>query len=215
MGLGGAFQVVVLLAAGPGTAGVESPPRAHDLMVMVLARAPVPTQVALMYSRVIDEERVRAGIGELGERIGREVGEIEIQEMRLERDSTQLGTAARFLAPGLIEPETGLLPVGAVIRSLPDWEHMRLVFILDEGFPFSGPRDAAADGFVVRLVSGMEAYEYDVERMTGRLKAGGEGVPSGGKPAPVLPAVVIGVAPGLVLGWLLADRRGRGRKALI
>ncbi len=102
--------------------------------------------------------------------------------------------------------------MGAMIRSLPDWGHMRIVFILGEGFPFSGPGDAAADGFLVRLVNRMEAYEYDVERMSGTSAAGEEGVGSGGESAPVLPAVVIGVMPGLVLGWLLADRRARGRK---
>jgi hypothetical protein len=90
---------------------------------------------------------------------------------------------------------------------------MRIVFLLDEGFAFSGPGDAAADGFVVRLVNQMEAYEYDVERMTGKVEVGGEAAPSGGELAPVLPAVAIGAVPGLVLGWLLADRRGRERKA--
>ncbi len=213
VGLAGALQAVLLLAAGPGAAGVESPARTPDLMVMVIARTPEPTRVALMYSRMIDEARLRAGIGELGERAGATVGGIEIQKMPLERDSREMGTGAEFLAPGLVRGETGLLPVGAVMRSLPDWERMRIVFMLDEGFPFSGPRDAAADGFVVRLVNMMEAYEYDVERMTGKVEAGGEAVPSGGKSAPVLPAVAIGAAPGLVLGWLLADRRGKGRKA--
>lgn len=133
--------------------------------------------------------------------------------MPLERDSPQMGTAAEFLASGMIARETGMLPVGAVIRSLPDWQRMRVVFVLDKGFRFSGPRDASADGLAVRLVNMMEAYEYDVERMSGKVGMGGEVAPAERKSAPVLPAAAIGAAPGLVVGWLLGDRRRRRGKA--
>jgi len=212
VGLGVALQSVLLLAAGAAAAGGSSAPM-YDLSVIVLARSAAPTQVALSYSRVIDEGRLRAGIGELGERSGAQIGGVQIRDTALARGSTQVATGAQFAAPGLINWETGVLPVGAIIRSLPGWEHMRMIFIVDEGFPFSGPTQVTADGFAVRLVNRMEAYEYDVERMTGRIGPPGEGVPLGEKSAALLPAVLIGVPPGLVLGWLLSDRRRGGRGA--
>ena len=206
----GALLLFASAASGGGTEGSSTRP--CDLTVIVLSRAPAlaPTQVALGYSRVIDEARLRAGIAELGKRAGVKVSEVGIEEAPLGMGSSERATAAQFLAPGLIEGGTGLLPVGAIVRSLPDWEHMRIVFLPEEGFRLSGPRDATVDGFAVRLVNQMEAYEYDVERMSGKAGPTGEAVPSEGQSVPLLPAIAIAVPPGLLLGWLLADRRGRG-----
>ena len=61
-----------------------------------------------------------------------------------------------------------------------------------------------------RLVNEMEAYEYDVERMSGKVGPAGEAVPSEAHSVPLLPAIALAIPPGLLLGWLLADRRGRG-----
>jgi hypothetical protein len=216
LGRAAGFGAVLLLlfppAASAGEA-VESSAPAYDLIVIVMSRAPAPTQVALSYSHVVDEARLRAGIATLGERAGVKVGEVRIEEAPLAKGSGVLATAAQFVAPGLVEPATGLLPVGAIVRSLPDWEHMRIVFVPEEGFRLSGPRDASADGVVVRLVNEMEAYEYDVERMSGKAGPAGEAVPSEARSVPLLPAIAIAVPPGLLLGWLLADRRGRGAGA--
>ena len=209
VGLGAGILLVSAPAARAG-GGAGSSARPYDLTVIVLSRAPAPTQVALGYPRVIDEARLRAGIAELGERAGVKVSEVRIEEAPLGTGSRERATAAQFLAPGLIEGGTGLLPVGAIVRSLPDWEHMRIVFVPEEGFRLSGPRDATVGGFAVRLVNQMEAYEYDVERMSGKAGPTGEAVPSEGHSVPLLPAIAIAVPPGLLLGWLLADRRGRG-----
>ena len=209
MGFGAALLLLFPPAARAAEA-VESSAPAYDLIVIVMSRAPAPTQVALSYSRVIDEARLRAGIATLGERAGVKVAEVLIEEAPLTKGSAERATAAQFLAPGLVEPATGLLPVGAIVRSLPDWEHMRIVFIPEAGFRLVGPRDASADGVVVRLVNEMEAYEYDVERMSGKVGPAGEAVPSEAQSVPLLPAIAIAIPPGLLLGWLLADRRGRG-----
>jgi hypothetical protein len=205
-----ACLVTALVLAGCGMrAGAAESPPACDLTVLVIARAAAPTQVALSYARRVDKGRLRAGIGELAERAGTRASGVVIREGPLEKGSGQLATAAQFVAPGLIRQETGMLPVGAIVRSLPDWRHMRLVFFTGERFRFSGPRDAAGDGFVVRLVNEMEAYEYDVERMSGRVSPPGEVVPLRARSAPLLPGALIGAPPGLLLGWLLADRRGK------
>jgi len=212
VGFGAALLLLLSPAAGAGEA-VESSAPAYDLIVIVLSRAPAPTQVALSYSHVVDEARLRAGIETLGERAGVKVSEVRIEEAPLGTGTGSLATAAQFVAPGLMKPETGLLPVGAIVRSLPEWEHMRVVFVPEEGFRLSGPRDASADGVVVRLVNEMEAYEYDVERMSGEVGPAGEAVPSEAHSVPLLPAIALAVPPGLLLGWLLADRRGRGAGA--
>jgi hypothetical protein len=210
-GIGAACQVALLAAAGPAAAA-EAPPPAHDLIVLVMARSPLPTQVFLSYSHVVDEGRLRSGIAEIGERTGAQLGEVVVEKAPLRKSSEELATAARFAAPGLIRAETGGLPLGAVVRSLPEWEHMRVVFVVDEAFPFAGPKGMAADGYVVRLVGQVEAYEYDVERMSGTMGTAGGSRPSEERSAPVAPAVLIGAAPGLLLGWLLAERR-RGETA--
>jgi hypothetical protein len=212
MGFGAALLLLFPPAARAAEA-VESSAPAYDLTVIVMSRPPARTVVALSYSRVIDEARLRAGIATLGERAGVKVSEVRIEEAPLGMGSVERATAAQFLAPGLVEPATGLLPVGAIVRALPEWEHMRIVFIPEEGFRLSGPRDASADGVVVRLVNEMEAYEYDVERMSGKVGPAGEAVPSEAHSVPLLPAIALAVPPGLLLGWLLADRRGRGAGA--
>ena len=209
----GAALLLLFPPAARAAEAVESSAPAYDLTVIVLARPPAPTVVALSYSHVVDEARLRAGIATLGERVGVTVAEVRIEEAPLAKGSGALATAAQFLAPGLVEPATGLLPVGAIVRALPEWEHMRIVFIPEEGFRLSGPRDASADGVVVRLVNEMEAYEYDVERMSGKVGPAGEAVPSEAQSVPLLPAIALAVPPGLLLGWLLADRRGRGAGA--
>jgi len=208
-GLAAAAAVVlawgVKVAAGAG----ESSPAAYDLTVFVVARPPIPTQVALSYSQVVDEKRLRESIEELAERAGAQVSEVDVEQSPLERGSEELATGAQFQARGLIKWETGALPVGAIVRALPEWRHMRVVFLVGENFRFAGPRDGAADGLVVRLVNAMEAYEYDVERMSGRVGPSVEVSSPGPGSAPVMPAVLIAVVPGLVLGWLLAERRGK------
>ncbi len=205
-GLGAACQVALLAAAGPAGAA-EAPAPAHDLIVLVMARSPLPTQVFLSYSHVVDEGRLRGGIAEVGERTGAQLGEVVVEQAPLRKSSEELATAARFAAPGLIRAETGGLPLGALVRALPEWEHMRVVFVVDEGFPFAGPKGMAADGYVVRLVEQVEGYEYDVERMSGTMGPAGGSRSSEQRSAPVAPAVLIGAAPGLLLGWLLAERR--------
>jgi len=102
-----------------------------------------------------------------------------------------------------------MLPVGAVIRSLPDWQHMRLAFVVGEQFTFLGPTGAIADGFAVRLINQVAAYEYDVERMSERLTPPREPDLPARRP-PLLPAALIGAVTGLAAGWMLAAPLSRG-----
>lgn len=202
----------------PAAQAPEAPP--YDLTVLVLARPlpgaaqPTSALVALSYSQTIEHRRLRAAIEELMARVGGRAAEMLIEDALLEApDSTQggeahLATAAQFQAPGLVPLSSGMLPVGAVIRSLPDWQHMRLIFVVGDQFVFLGPTGAVADGFAVHLVNRVEAYEYDVERMSERL-APPKGADQPGQRPPLLPAALIGAVTGLAAGWLLAGPLSR------
>jgi hypothetical protein len=203
----------------------------YDIMVMVAAAGGKPAQVAISYPGAIDQASLRAGIVELGRRGHFKPEQVVIRDAPLAQQVATPGTDAQFMAPGLIDP-SGRLPVGPIIKSLPQWNHMRLVFLLDPNYPFSGPADVTAEGLAVRLVNRVATYEYDVERISGELSptggtsgssgaAGGvTAAPASGKPvlAPgvsrqVLPAVLIGLPSGLLAGWLLSGWRGRRSRA--
>ncbi len=177
----------------------------YDCTVIVFAPDAGPAQVALSYPTVIDHTTLREGIQSLAQATGASIRQVEVEDGQQARGGPAKGTAAQFTADGLLRPHTGALPVGPIIRSLPHWHRMRLAFMVGEQFTFAGPSDASADGFVVRLVNRMKPYEYDVER-----KSGGAAAPEAAeeeKPASraLLPAVLIGLPAGFLVGWLLGD----------
>jgi len=203
-----AFLLSPLLIASPqpAAAAAEASAREYDLTVLVFA-AGEPPQMALSYSRTVDHNELRAGIENLLARVGAEPMDLVIQDGPLQRGSTRLATGAQLVAPGLVEQRTGMLPVGLIIRSVPAWTHMRLVFILGDDFRFSGPTDATADGFALTLVNRMKAYEYDVERKSGTVVPPEEARPPRPRAVSLLPAVLIGLPTGFLSGWVFGARR--------
>jgi len=221
-----AFAACTSLAAA-SAARLPSSTTPCDLTVLVVARPLAEggqrpaAQVALSYAQPVQHRRLRAGIEELMARVGASAAEIVIRDTPLvphadPGEAPQLATAAQFQAPGLVPLSGGMLPVGIIIRALPDWRHMRLIFVVGEQFVFLGPTGAVADGFSLRLLNqparpGVEVYEYDVERMSERLAPPkGADQPGPGPGPPLLPAALIGVVTGLAAGWLLAGPLSRG-----
>ena len=177
----------------------------YDLTVIVFAPDAGPAQVALSYSSLIDRSTLLQGLDALAQAAGVSIGQVEVEDGQQARGDPEKATAAQLTVNGLVRPQTGTLPLGPIIRALPNWHRMRLVFIVGEQFSFGGPSDASADGFVVRLVNRMKPYEYDVER-----KSGGVATPEAAaeeKPLSraLLPAVLIGLPAGFLVGWLLGD----------
>ena len=177
----------------------------YDLTVIVFAPDAGPAQVALSYSTLIDRATLLEGLHALEQAAGVPIGPVEVEDGQQLRGEPQKATAAQFAVNGLVRPQTGTLPVGPIIRSLPDWERMRLVFIVGEQFTFVGPSDTSADGFVVRLVNRMKPYEYDVERKSGRAAAPQTAADEKSASRALLPAVLIGLPAGFLVGWLLGD----------
>ena len=213
------------------------PSKPYDIMVMVLANGPGPADVVVSYPGLIDHAILDSAIQQLGKSMGFTPAGLAVRDAALAQHVSANGTDAEFKAPGLVTG-SGRLPVGAIIRFLPQWEHMRLVFILDPKYPFVGPMDVTAEGFVVRLVNRVATYEYDVERISGRAAPPGEAKATGGvtrgpstglggqgqktaQASPsfihqVLPAALIGLPSGLLAGWLLfgwREKRWRRRPA--
>jgi hypothetical protein len=190
-------------------AAAPAGPADYDLMVLVVARDTRFTQVSLSYSRVMDHGLLRESIDEMMARTHGRAEAVVVEDGPLGRGVGPQATAAQFAAPGLLDRESGVLPVGVVARSLPEWQRMRLAFLVEERFPFYGPEDTSADGLVVRLVNAVAAYEYDVERSSGTTVAPAAPVPAQPGAISLLPAVLIGLPTGLLLGWAFGDRRGR------
>jgi predicted GIY-YIG superfamily endonuclease len=181
----------------------------YDVMVLVYAPDEGPARVAMSYPAVVDHEAIRRGLGELARRSGATIGDVRISDGKLGRGMAEMGTAAEFAARGLVREAQPALPVGPIIRSMPEWRRMRLVFVVGEGFQWAGPRTTAADGFALDLVSSMKPYEYDVEiRSSGPVPPEAAAKPAPG-PAGVLPALLIGLPAGVAMGWLaLGERQG-------
>ncbi len=185
----------------------------YDLTVIVFAPDAGPAQIALSYSSLVDRSTLLEGIDALAQAAGISIDQVEVEDGQQARGDPEKATAAQLTAHGLVRPQTGTLPVGPIIRSLPDWRRMRLVFIMGERFPFTGPLGASADGFVVRLVNRMKPYEYDVERKSGGVAAPAAATAEKPVSPALLPAVLIGLPAGFLVGWLLGDvTPGRARR---
>jgi hypothetical protein len=185
----------------------QASPAEYDLTVLVFDRDVASTRIALSYSHTVDHSVLRAAFDELMAGVGGSAEDIVVEDAPMASDVSEVATAAELSARGLLAESSGMLPVGVIVRSLPEWRRMRLVFVLDEEYQFAGPHDAEADGFVIRLLNAMQAYEYDVERNSGPRAA--PSTPAGEKAGIIslLPAVVIGIASGFVLGWVFGARR--------
>ena len=203
-----------ILFARPVIAGEAATRPDYDLTVIVFAPDLGPAQVALSYPKLVDHATLRQAIAQLAQKTGATVSGLQIQDGRQARGLPEPGTAAEFSVQGLLNPRGGALPVGPIIRSLPEWRRLRLVFMVGEAFTFLGPTQAMADGFSVRLVSRMKPYEYDVERSsreaapTKAVAAEEEQVSSA-----LLPAILVGLPAGFLVGWLLSDVKLKGTPA--
>jgi hypothetical protein len=209
-------------AGGLGAAGEAADGVPYDLIVLVYAPEAGPAQVAMSYPKVVDHAAIEQGLVELARRTGARISGVRISNGRQGRGMAEVGTAAEFTATGLLDQlrgrPLGALPVGPMIRSLPEWRHLRLVFMVGEGFPWSGPGTTTADGFSVRLLSGMQPYEYDVERKSSRLaprevarKRVGATRRAARTSGAVLPALLMGLLAGFAIGWLATGKRQRTR----
>jgi hypothetical protein len=215
--------VAVVTAVPPPALGAESAPEnaatpekaaAYDLTVIVYAPDAGPAQVAIGYPRVVDHAAIQKGLGELVQRTGAVISSTQIRDEREGRGMGETGTAVEFAAAGLIPGAQGALPVGPIIRSLPEWQHMRLAFVVGEAFPWIGPGTTMADGFAVQLVSSMKPIEYDVERKSSRLAPPAVTTQQKAVSAAAVPAVLIGLPAGFLIGWLTYGAGGaRARRS--
>ena len=197
--------------AGLGAAEEAAKTVSYDLTVLVYAPDVGPAQVAIGYPKVVDHAAIVKGLGELAGRTGARMSGVRISDGRQARGMAEVGTAAEFTATGLLDEKRGALPVGPIIRSLPEWQHMRLAFMVGERFPWSGPGTTTADGFSVRLLSSMQPYEYDVERKSSRLAPQEVAPQRRAESRAVLPALLMGLLAGFAIGWLATGERQRTR----
>lgn len=225
-------------AANTVTMAADASAKPYDVMVMVAAGEAGMAQVVVSYPNVVDHAALQAAIEGLGRLAEFTPSRLAIRDAPLAKQVSASGTDAQFDAPGLIG-SAGQLPVGPIARSLSQWDHMRLVFMLDPKYPFTGPTDVTAEGLAVRLVNRVATYEYDVERISRSAAPPGEAEATAGAARPgvpvdaangertasrqlpsfahqVLPAALIGLPSGLLVGWLLfgwRERRWRRRPA--
>jgi len=205
----------VLVAAAPvaGAGAGEDGGKAasYDLTVLVYAPEAGPAQVAMSYPKVVDRTAIKKGLGDLARRTDARISGVRISDGQQARGLAEVGTAVEFTASGLVEATRGALPVGPMIRSLPEWQHVRLAFMVGEGFPWTGPGATTADGFSVRLLSSMQPYEYDVERKSGRLAPPVGAAEKRPRSRALAPALVMGLVAGFAIGWLATGERERIR----
>jgi hypothetical protein len=198
-------------AAGLSAAEEAAKTAPYDLTVLVYAPDVGPAQVAMSYPKVVDHVAIETGLGELARRTAARIGGVRISDGRQARGMAEVGTAVEFTATGLLDEARGALPVGPIVRSLPEWQHMRLAFMVGERFPWRGPGTTAADGFAVRLLSSMQPYEYDVERKRGRLAPTVVAPQKRAESRAVAPALLMGLLAGFAIGWLATGERQRTR----
>ncbi len=210
-----ALAALVLLGAQLSPRPAVAAERAtYDLMVIVYAPDVGPAQVALSYAKMVDHVAIQKGLTELAQRTGAVISNAQVQEGRLGRGTTEMGTGVELAAAGLISPRGGALPVEPIIRSLPEWNRMRLVFVVGDAFLWMGPQATTADGFVVQVVSSMKPIEYDVERKSSSTlpsteQASNAALEQARVSSAALPVALTGLLAGFFVGWLLVSARRR------
>ncbi len=200
--------------AGAAAAQETASQTDFDLSVLVLVPDLGPAQVALSYSKLVDHKALGAAISKIAQNTGASVSGLQIKDARQARGLSASATAAEFTIQGLVNPRGGALPVGPIIRALPEWRRLRLVFLVSEAFVFLGPTQATADGFSIRLVNRMKPYEYDVERSSREAApTKAAAVEKKQVSTALLPAIIIGLPAGFLVGWLLSDVKLKGTPA--
>jgi hypothetical protein len=241
--LGRAVSVAAmgLALSGRPSAAARAAPAAervpYDLVVLVVAGPGVPERVALSYAGLVEGERLRGAVERLAAETGARVTGLVVSDEPVERGLQARATAAKFTAEGLLRAG-GPLPVAAFAEALAQWRRMRLVFVVDQSFPFAGPDSYATEGLAVTLIEGtpeaapggkpersraVHVYEYDVVRMKGesapaaeRNHQGSEGPARGGAGsrgalmAAVVAAVVVSAAAWFA--WSRSKRHSKGQR---
>ena len=224
-GLALAAAALLLICSTIAQAGQARPPSdrvPHDLAVLVMVQREGRARVALSYADRVSHPRLRAAFERLGEETGSRISGVAARDERPDFGSKALATTAEFTAANLLKPGAHPLPVSAFAEALPEWRHMRLVFVVGEDFAFAGPDSYTGDGFSVQLIKGTDVYEYDVVRMNGEPAPAAE---SGSRPdqRPVRPeparrALRIAAAAALATAvaaaaWLVVLRARRRARA--
>lgn len=224
---GWAVSVAALAAAVScrPSAAAQAAPAAnrvpYDLVVLVVARPGAAERVAVSYAGLVEGERLRGAVQRLAAETGARVTGLVVSDEPVARGSQVRATAAEFTAKGLLGPSGGPLPVAAFAEALPEWRRMRLVFVVGESFPFTGPDRYAGESFSATLIKGTDVYEYDVVKMNGESAPAAEpshqgrklpvrgGASSRGAP---IAAAAATVAAAAWFAWWRSKRRARGRR---
>jgi hypothetical protein len=148
-------------------------------MVLVIEDQKGTAVVALSYAACIDHAQLRAAVARLAGRTKSKVSGLMIEDQPLQPGSQTLCTAGEFSAKGLVPRHGGPLPLTPILDSLPGWRHLRVVFVVPQGFVFAGPESVQAPGLTSRLIKGREVYEYDMVRMNSGPPPSAQPVPAG------------------------------------
>jgi len=173
-----------------------------------------PSRAAIVFSRTVPHNLLKARLERLGKKAGWQISALRLRDEPGQDKEVQ--TSASFLCNGIVDWQKGTLGVKPLVEEFGSEGRFRVVFLVPGMRNFSGPSGYSDDGVEVKFSPREEAYEYDVVvTKTPPPPPGGavnshSGKPKSAKaPAPLLVAIVLFAALGVVIGWLRYGRKKR------
>lgn len=164
-------------AVSPGRA--QTPPSAAlsgqpDVVVLVYRQPGQADLVDITYAHLVPHAQAQRDLDALAQASGWAVGPSRVTDgsapvpQKMPTDGSapvprrMAMTSSVFTAPGVVQPETGALPVEPFVTAFRSYKRLALIFSVGPGFPFQGLRDYADKNVQVALEQRGTAYTYQI-----------------------------------------------------
>lgn len=158
-----AFGALVLGAITPSLA--QAPPSGAatgpaDVLVLVCQQAGAGDLVVITYLHAIPHAQAQRDLGALAQASGWRIGPGHVSDGRAPVAQKIMMTSTKVTIPGVIRPETHLLPVEPFLTAFHPYKRLALIFNISPNFQFQGPRDYADNNVQIALTQGRTPYIY-------------------------------------------------------
>ena len=158
-----AFGALVLGAVTPGLA--QAPPSGAatgpaDVVVLVYQQAGAGDLVDITYLHAVPHAQAQRDLRALAQASGWKVGPGHVSDGTAPVAQKMMMTSSRVVIPGVIRPETHLLPVEPFLTAFRPYKRLALIFSVSPDFQFQGPRNYADNNVQIALTQGGTVYTY-------------------------------------------------------
>ena len=145
------------LAQAPPSGAITGP---ADVLVLVYQQAGAGDLVGITYLHAVPHAQAQRDLAALARASGWKVGPGHVSDATAPVAQKIMMTSTKVTIPGVIRPETHLLPVEPFLTAFRPYKRLALIFSVSPDFQFQGPRDYADNNVQIALTQGGTAYTY-------------------------------------------------------